>query len=231
MSGKAKQNRDELLLQFMGVRSSLMQVCENTPVIKRAVTRKVTELDSIWSKLIRSHNVYCKAAGIGVVSTESSEFIDQNARQKEEALQLADTVLGDNEEEENTVIGMRLQRSVKLLMAEVEFALPTLTGFSTDQLSQESHQEALKLVQENMDKMSRYMEMCTKAEQMLDSATGETLSKSTIDTYKIHGAKLYDIRRQIMKNPPPNQFQNLRWEEDTVIQLVQMIPRVLRNSL
>ena len=76
MSGKAKQNRDELVLQFMGVRSSLQQVCETSPVMKRAVTRKVAELEQIWEKLIRSHGLYCKVAAVGIESTESNEFID-----------------------------------------------------------------------------------------------------------------------------------------------------------
>ena len=202
MSGKAKQNRDELVLQFMGVRSSLQQVCETSPVMKRAVTRKVADLEQIWEKLIRSHSLYCKVAAVGIESSESNEFIDQKARLKEEALQLADNALGENVEEDSAVVGKRLQRSVELLAAEVEFAMPALSGFSTDQLNYESHQEALRLVQENMDKMRRYMEMCNQAELKLEITAAETLNKTITDTYKEQGAKLYEIRRQIMKNAP-----------------------------
>ena len=82
MSGKAKQNRDELELQFMGVRRSLLHVCEATPVVKRGVSRKVAELEEIWVKLIKSHSLYCKSAGIGISSAESSEYIDQKARRE-----------------------------------------------------------------------------------------------------------------------------------------------------
>jgi hypothetical protein len=202
MYGKARQARDELELQFMGVRRSLQHVCETTPPVKRAVTRKVAELEAVWGKLVRSHSLYCKAAGVGVSSTESSEYMEQKALLKEEVLQIAETLLGENVEEASSVVGKRLKKSVELLIAEVEFALPTLTGFTTDQLNSDAHQEALKMVQETLDKMARYMELCNKAEQLLEETVAETFSKSTSDTYKSHGAKLFDIRRQILKNPP-----------------------------
>ena len=108
-------------------------------MMKRAVTRKVAELEQIWEKLIRSHGLYCKVAAVGIESSESNEFIDQKARLKEEALQLADNALGENVEEDSAVVGKRLQRSVELLAAEVEFAMPALSGFATDQLNYESH--------------------------------------------------------------------------------------------
>ena len=47
MSGKAKQSRDELVLQLMGVKSSLIQVCQTKPIVKRAVTRKIAELENV----------------------------------------------------------------------------------------------------------------------------------------------------------------------------------------
>ena len=91
---------------------------------------------------------------------------------------------------------------MELLIAEVEFALPTLTGFTDDQLNYESHQEALQLVQENVNKMNRYMELCTQVEQKLGETAGEALHKSTTETFKAHGAKLYEVRRGIMKKSP-----------------------------
>ena len=202
MSGKARQARDELELQFMGVRRSLQHVCETVPPVKRAVTRKVAEMEAVWGKLVRSHSLYCKAAGVGISSTESSEFMEQKALLKEEVLQTAETILGENAEEESSAVGKRLKRSVELLIAEVEFALPTLTGFTTDQLSPDAHQEALRMVQETLDKIARYMELCSKAEQLLEDTVAETLRESTSEKYKSHGAKLFDIRRQILKNTP-----------------------------
>ena len=202
MSGRARQARDELELQFMGVRRALRHVCEAEPLVKRAVTRKVAEMEAVWGKLVKSHSLYCKAAGVGISSTESSEYMEQKALLKEEVLQTAEAILGENAEEESSAVGKRLKRSVELLIAEVEFALPTLTGFTTDQLNLDAHQEALRMVQETLDKTARYMELCSKAELLLEDAVAETLRESSAEKYKSHGAKLFDIRRQILKNSP-----------------------------
>ena len=91
---------------------------------------------------------------------------------------------------------------MELLIAEVEFALPTLIGFTTDQLNSEAHHEALRMAQETMDKMKRYIDLCDQAEQCLDGTAAEALRESTAGTYKVHGAKLFEIRRQILKNSP-----------------------------
>ena len=58
------------------------------------------------------------------------------------------------------------------------------------------------MVQETLDKTGRYMELCSKAEQLLEDAVAETLRESSAEKYKSHGAKLFDIRRQILKNSP-----------------------------
>ena len=41
MSGKAKQGRDEWEVKLVEASQSLMQVCEATPLVRRAVTRKI----------------------------------------------------------------------------------------------------------------------------------------------------------------------------------------------
>ena len=55
MSGKAKQQRDEQELLFTGARRTLQTVCETQPLVKRAVTRKIAELEACWVKLVRYH--------------------------------------------------------------------------------------------------------------------------------------------------------------------------------
>ena len=49
MSNQARQSRDELELKLLGASQSLLQVCGASPLVKRAVTRKVTELEA-WLK-------------------------------------------------------------------------------------------------------------------------------------------------------------------------------------
>ena len=68
MSGKAKQGRDEWEVKLVEASQSLMQVCEATPLVRRAVTRKIGEMEAIWDKFLRHHGLYCKAAGVGLGS-------------------------------------------------------------------------------------------------------------------------------------------------------------------
>ena len=202
MSGKAKQNRDEAEVQFLGVRRGILHACETKPLIRRAVTRKVAELEASWNKLLKTHTLYCTTAGIGLGSAESCEFIDKNANLKEEAIQTAETLLGDNEEEDATLVGKRLKRSVELLIAEVEYTIPTLNGFTSDELDSEAHDEALSMVQESLDKMKRYVELGEKAEEVLDTTTADDLRKSVSEAHKNHGTKLLEVKRLILKNSP-----------------------------
>ena len=202
MSSKARQDRDEAEVQFMGSRRGLLLACETKPVVRRAITRKIAELEGAWKKLLKCHTIYCKAAGVGLGSIESNEFIDKNVSLKEEAILTAETILGDNVEEDQTLVGKRLQRSVELLMAEVEFTLPTLNNFTTDQLELDAHEEALSMVQEASDKVNRYVEQCEKAIEALDKDSGEALKIKVDTAYKDHGTKLIEIKRLILKNTP-----------------------------
>ena len=74
MSAKAKQQRDEWEVKMIGVHQSILEVCGETPVQKRSVTRKLQELDKIWEKLTSIHAIYCRAANIGLSSPDSTEF-------------------------------------------------------------------------------------------------------------------------------------------------------------
>ena len=58
------------------------------------------------------------------------------------------------------------------------------------------------MVQEALDKMSRYVELSTKAEDMMEDPAASALAKSTADTFKEHGAKLMDIKGKILKKSP-----------------------------
>ena len=218
MSGKARQDRDEAEVQFIGVRRGLLHACETTPTSKRAITRKIAELEGTWKKLLKCHTLFCKAASIGLGSAESSEFIDKHANLKEEALFTAENLIGGNEEEDLSIVGKRLQKSVELLIAEVEFTLPTLTGFTTDKLELEAHGEALNMVQEATDKMKRYVELCDKAEEALEATIGATLREKVTKSYKEHGTKLVEIKRLILKNTPAKTSESPKYipvgEED-----------------
>ena len=201
MTGRTRQIRDEWEAKLVGASQSLMQVCEASPLVRRAVTRKLGEMEGIWEKLVKNHSFYCKSAGIGLGSSDSTEYLRDKAKLREEAVQAAETALGDTEDDSVGVV-KRLKKSVEMLKAEVEFTIPTLTDFSTDQLNIEAHQEAMNMVQEALDKTNKYVELSAKAEELMDDPAAAALATSTADTFKEHGAKLMEIKGKILKKSP-----------------------------
>ena len=204
MAGKARQNRDELETRLIGCHQSLLELCGAIPVQKRAVTRKLGEMEAVWDKLIKSHSLHCKSAGISLGSQESSEFLRDKERVREEAIQAAETVLGEDQEDDSAVKEKRMKKVIDKLKSEVEFAIPTLTDLSTDQLTVEAHQEAMSMVQEAKDKLNRYEELSGEAEELLDDTAAAALAKSTSDSFKIHGTKLMELRGLFLKKSPVN---------------------------
>ena len=126
MSGKAKQGRDEWEVKLVEASQSLMQVCEATPLVRRAVTRKIGEMEAIWDKFLRHHGLYCKAAGVGLGSAESSEYLREKGKLREEAVQAAEAALGEDTVDESATVVKRLKKSVEMLKSEVKLSIPTL---------------------------------------------------------------------------------------------------------
>ena len=61
------------------------------------ITRKMGEMEGIYDKLIKYHSFYCKVAGMGLRSSDSSEYMNEMNKLKFGATQTAQTVLGDDE--------------------------------------------------------------------------------------------------------------------------------------
>jgi hypothetical protein len=70
MSAKAKQARDEWEIKLIACKESLVQVSQATPVVRRTVTKKLTELSSIWAKLQTSHSADMQGLGWGLQRAE-----------------------------------------------------------------------------------------------------------------------------------------------------------------
>ena len=112
MSAKFKQSRNETETQFLGAVWGLKKACETSPLLKRAVTRKIAEMESLYNKLLKCHTLYCKAASISLDSNESMEYINGKADKKEEVLSVAETLLGENEEESSSKLAKKMQGQV-----------------------------------------------------------------------------------------------------------------------
>ena len=124
MSGKAKQNRDEWDIKMIGVHQSILEMSAAQPVQKRALSRKMTEMENIWQKLIGSHGAYCRAAKVGLSSTESTEFLKEKERLKEEIIQAVEKALDVEDKDVGTV--KRLKKVEEQLKAEVEVSVSAL---------------------------------------------------------------------------------------------------------
>ena len=202
MSAKAKQNRDEWETKLIACKESLVQVSQKIPLNKRSVTKKLAELTHIWGKLQTSHSVYCRAAGIGLTSIESRDFLREVGKFKEDGDSVAETALG--EEDPDDVTAKRLRRTMNTLQSEVEIAIPAIEGLADEGglLNREAYQQALSMLEGAEDKMSRYIEMSGEVEDLIDTTAAEALNKKTSDKHKEHGAKLMELRGKIAKKAP-----------------------------
>ena len=207
MSAKAKLSRDEWETKLIACKEALVQVSQTKPLVKRSVTKKLTELASIWGKLQTSHSVYCRHAGIGISSTESREFLREIGKMKEEGDIAAEVVLGEEDTDDVTI--KRLKRTMNTLQSEVGFAIPALKSLAdyTGELSREGYQQALRLLEGAEDKMTRYVEMSGEVEDLMETAEADALNKKTSDKHTEQGMKLMELRGRIVRKAPKDKEQ------------------------
>ena len=142
---------------MIGVHQSILEMRAAEPVQKRALTRKMTEMENIWQKLVGSHAAYCRAANVGLSSPESTEYVKEKEKWREEILQVVEKALEVEDKDLGAV--KRLKKVLEQLKAEVEVSISALEDFSTeDQLTREAHEEAVDMVQRANEKMNRYVE-------------------------------------------------------------------------
>ena len=156
MSAKAKQLRAEWEVKLIGAHQGLLTICAATPVQKRAVRRKLDELESTWERLVKSHSQYCVSASVSPTSTESVEFMREKEKLREEAIQATESVLGE-EEDKTEATRKRIKKHADKLKSYVEANLTTLEGLAGEQLNREQYEQAMLMVQEPSDKVDRYV--------------------------------------------------------------------------
>ena len=204
MSSKAKQQRDEWELKMIGVHQTVLEMCAETPIQKRAVTRKMTVLENIWQKLIESHVNYCRSAEIGFSSSESTEFLREIERLRGKAIQVAEKAL--EVEDVDVVKARRLRKTVEQLKSEIDVAISTLEEFDVEeQLTRNEHEEAMNMVKGAIDKMNRYVEVSREAEDTMEDTASEELFGKTIEAFKKHWKLLLQLKFKILKNAPVKQ--------------------------
>ena len=201
MSGKAKQYRDEWEIKMIGVHQSILEMSAAETVQKRALTRKMTEMENIWQKLVGSHGAYCRAAKVGLSSPESTEYLKEKEKLREEILQVVEKALEVEDKDLGTV--KRLKKVLEQLKAEVEVSISALEDFSVeDQLTREAHEEAVDMVQRAMDKVNRYVEVSREAEELMEDTAGDELASKTTESFKKHGKLLSQLKLSILKKAP-----------------------------
>ena len=197
MSSRAKQQRDEWELKMIGVHQSVLEMCAETPIQKRAVKRKMTDLENIWQKLIESHANYCRSAKIGMSSSESTEFMRAKVELKEEAIQVVEKAL--DVEDNDVGVARRLRKTVEQLKSEIDISISSLEEIAAvdHQLNREEHEEAVNTVQSAINKMNRYVEVSSEAEELMEETAAGELGGKTAEAFKKHGKLLSQLKFKI----------------------------------
>ena len=209
MSAKAKQLRAELEVKLIGAHQGILTICAAAPVQKRAVRRKLDELETTWERLVKSHSQYCVSASVSPTSTESVEFMREKEKLREEAIQAAESALGD-EEDKTEVTGKRIKKHADKLKSYVDANLTTLEGLAGEQLSREQYEQAMLMVQELSDKVDRYVELSEEAEDMLEESAATALGTATEEASARHISRLSQVKLIVMKKVPVKQEPGIR---------------------
>ena len=131
MAGKAKDYRDECEVKLLGVYQDVMQVVEEQPGKKRAVTKEIEKLEKAWEKLQKSHSDYCKHAKMSLTSTESLDFLKEKGKFRRDGINAAKAVLGDDEEAEEKQVIQGLESELFKLQLSIEGDLSALASLAT----------------------------------------------------------------------------------------------------
>ena len=199
----------------MGACQSIEQACSTDPVVRRTVTRKMGEMEGIYDKLVKSHSFYCKVAGMGLRSSDSSEYMNEMNKLKFSATQLAQTVLGDDEEASKAANLKRNRKLVETLKTEVECAIPSLMELTSTDLTSEGYEEAMETVREAANKMERYLEVGALVEDLEEENIAKEYSDRLAVTFKDHKTKLMDIKIKLIKKSPSKPVQTVTAVEDS----------------
>ena len=203
MSAKAMQLRTDLEVKLIGAHQGLLLLCAEVPVQKRAVRRKLGELETTWEKLVISHSTFCASAQVSPSSNESKEFIREKEKLREEAVQAAETALG--EDDKTDVIAKRSKKHSDKLKTFVEANLTSLEELANGQLTREQYEETMLMVQELSDKVDRYVELSEDAEELLEGAAATNLAKVTQEASDKHVSRLSQVKLAAMKKAPVKQ--------------------------
>ena len=165
-------------VKLIGAHQGILTICAAAPVQKRAVRRKLDELETTWERLVKSHSQYCVSASVSPASTESVEFMREKEKLREEAIQAAESALGE-EEDKSEVTGKRIKKHADKLKSYVDANLTTLEGLAGEQLSREQYEQAMLMVQELSDKVDRYEGLSEEAENLFEESAAKALSTAT----------------------------------------------------
>ena len=202
MSSKARQQRDEWEVKMIGAHQSVLEICGETPVHKRSVTRNLQELENIWQKLTSIHAIYCRAANIGLSSQESTEFLKEKKRLREEAIKATEIAL--EVEDEDQVKVKRLKKTVEQLKTEVENTISTVEEFSAEEvLTREAHDEAIGMVVDATNKMNRYFDLNKEIEEILpEEPTTKAFNEKIVVAFQNHSKALPKLKLDLLKKAP-----------------------------
>jgi hypothetical protein len=202
MASKAKDYRDECEVKLLGVYQDLMQVVEEQPGKKRAVSKEMDKLEKAWEKLQKGHSDYCKHAKMSLTSTESLDFLKEKGKFRRDGINAAKAVLGDDDEAEEKQVIQGLESELFKLQLSIEGDLSALASLAAGGLTTEQHEQTREILGEVEGSLNRYMECSNTLVQGMESEAGKKKLEESEKFYKPHYLKYKEYRGTIVKKTP-----------------------------
>ena len=202
MAGKAKDYRDECEVKLLGVYQDLMQVVEEQPVKKRAVSKEMEKLEKAWEKLQKSHSDYCKHAKVSLTSTESMDFLREKGKFRRDGINAAEAVLGDDDEADEKQVIQGLESELFKLKLSIEGDLSALASLAGGGLTTEQHEQTKEILGEVEVSLNRYMECSNLLVKSMETEAGKQKLEESEKFYKPQFLKYKEYRGAIVKKTP-----------------------------
>ena len=200
MASKAKERRDELEVELMGVYCDLMAELEVKPIKKRIITKHMGRLEKAWAQLEKCHAEYCRLNKVTAV--DSMEYIKTQGKYKRDGLSAANEALGVDEEAEDRVLMEKVEEEMFQLKVDVEGSLGAVKGLAAASLSIEQHAQTMEILAEGELKLKKYMECNGQLVEMLVGEDKTAKVKAAQEFYQTNSTKFMELRSSVVKLTP-----------------------------
>ena len=207
MSARARQERDDMETKLVAMKVTIDKLCTATSPTKRLVKKRREELRVIWEKLQSKHTGYCRAASVGLESSDSIEFLKRVGETYNNVEQMISDTLDEEDSTEDEIVIRRLKKRIKSLQSEIDLELPYITDLANAIDNIGAYEQALNMLRGVEDKLRKYLGISQDVEEMLDLTAAETFNDETEGHKKTHHTKILELKSQLSKRRSQLEYQ------------------------